>query len=238
MGASRTPLWLKSLGSYRVILALVGELLALYLRLVYVTTRWTCLPDDALERLPQTFPQITAMWHGQHFMIPFLKPKGLPVAVMISHHRDGEINARAVQRFGFLAIRGAGSQSGKDKGGAKALRQLLQLLKQNINVGMTADVPKVSRVAGLGIVKLAQLSGRPIVPVAVVKKHFYQFSSWDRAVIGLPFGPGVLAVGEPVFVPRDADDATCEALRLRVQDDLNDLHERAYAQLGLAFTSS
>jgi len=36
---------------------------------------------------------------------------------------------------------------------------------------MTADVPKVSRVAGLGIVKIAQMSGRPIYPVAIATRR-------------------------------------------------------------------
>ena len=72
---------------------------------------------------------------------------------------------------------------------------------------MTADIPKVSRVCGPGIVTLAQLSGRPIVPVAVVTSRRIDFASWDRASLGLPFGRGAMVLGEPVHVARDADAA-------------------------------
>ena len=44
---------------------------------------------------------------------------------------------------------------------------MLTALKDNWSMALTADIPKVSRVAGVGIVKLAQVSGRPIYPVAV-----------------------------------------------------------------------
>ena len=42
-------------------------------------------------------PAIIAMWHGQHFMAPFIKRKDPRhrTKVLISRHRDGEINARA-----------------------------------------------------------------------------------------------------------------------------------------------
>ena len=116
-------------------------------------------------------PAIIAMWHGQHFMAPFIKrpERGHRAKVLISRHRDGEINARAAKRLGIGTIRGSGAHNGEfhRKGGAVAFTEMLEALKQGYNVALTADVPKVSRVAGLGVVKLAQHSGRPIYPVAI-----------------------------------------------------------------------
>ena len=54
-------------------------------------------------------PIILAMWHGQHFLMPFLRPKDVPTKVLISRHRDGEINAVAVEALGIETIRGSGS---------------------------------------------------------------------------------------------------------------------------------
>ena len=76
---------------------------------------------------------------------------------------------------------------------------------------MTADVPKVSRVAGLGIVKIAQMSGRPIYPVAMATRRRIVLDNWDRTTVNLPFGRGAGVAGAPIYVPRDADDATLEA---------------------------
>ena len=44
---------------------------------------------------------------------------------------------------------------------------MLIALEEGYNVALTADVPKVARVCGPGIVKLASMSGRPIYPVAI-----------------------------------------------------------------------
>ena len=153
-------------------------------------------------------PVIAAMWHGQHFMIHFAKRPQDRAASLVSRSGDGEFNAIALRHLGVRAIRGSGAR-GRDirkKGGVQALRGMLRALSDGEMVVMTADIPKISRVCGLGIVTLAQLSGRPIVPVAVVTSRRIDFNSWDRASIGLPFGRGAIVLGEPVHVPREADD--------------------------------
>ena len=68
----------------------------------------------------------------------------------------------------------------------------------------------------MGIVTLAQMSGRPIVPVAVVNSRRKDFDSWDRSSIGLPFGRCALVFGAPIRVARDADGPALEGARLAV----------------------
>ena len=79
---------------------------------------------------------------------------------------------------------------------------------------------------------MARLSGRPIYPCALVTSRKLTVQNWDRTTIGLPFGEAVLAIGEPVRVPRDADEAAMEAARRAVQAGLDEVHGRAYALLG------
>jgi lysophospholipid acyltransferase (LPLAT)-like uncharacterized protein len=93
---------------------------------------------------------------------------------------------------------------------------------------MTADVPKVSRVAGFGIVKLAQMSGRPIYPVAIATRRRFVLDNWDRTTINLPFGRGGGVAGAPIHVPLDADSDTLELARRAVEDSLNAVTARAY----------
>ena len=73
--------------------------------------------------------------------------------VLISRHRDGEINARAAERLGVDTIRGSGAHNSEfiRKGGATAFTEMLEALKQGYNVALTADVPKIARVAGLAL---------------------------------------------------------------------------------------
>jgi lysophospholipid acyltransferase (LPLAT)-like uncharacterized protein len=92
-------------------------------------------------------------------------------------------------------------------------------------------VPKVSRVAGLGIVKIAQLSGRPIYPIAIATRRRIQLDNWDRTAINLPFGRGAGVAGAPIHVPRDADEATLELARRAVEEALNAATSRVYEML-------
>jgi lysophospholipid acyltransferase (LPLAT)-like uncharacterized protein len=164
-------------------------------------------------------------------MMPFFKRQEHQVKVLISRHRDGEINAVAAERLGVEAIRGSGT-TGRDflrKGGVAGFKQMLEALGCGYNVALTADIPKVSRIAGRGIVQLARASGRPIYPVAVATSRRIQLHSWDRSVINLPFGRFAIAVGEPVRVAADADDNAMEDARRIVEARLNGTTERAYA---------
>lgn len=207
-----------------------GATAAQYLRLVWRTTRFAVEPADALERIPKHAPLILAFWHGQHFLTPFVKPKELRAKVLISRHRDGEINAIAAERLGIETIRGSGSH-GTDfatKGGVFGFNALVRALKEGCNVAMTADVPKVSRVAGLGIVKLAQYSGRPIYPVAIATRRRVVLDNWDRTTINLPFSRGGGVAGAPIHVPSDADAQTLELARRALEDALNAATARAY----------
>ncbi len=207
----------------------IGFCAAEHLRLVSKTSSFAIDPPDFYDRADVPF--IVAMWHGQHFMMPFFKREPLRAKVLISRHRDGEINAIAAERLGIGTIRGSGSH-GQDfprKGGVAGFRGMLEALAQGYNVALTADVPKMSRIAGRGIVQLARASGRPIYPVVPATSRRIQLDNWDRSAVNLPFGRFAIAVGEPIRVAADADDAALEDARRMVEAGLNRATERAYA---------
>jgi lysophospholipid acyltransferase (LPLAT)-like uncharacterized protein len=211
-----------------------GFVAAEFLRFVWLTNRLTIEPADLYETVEPQQPLIIAMWHGQHFMVPFLR-RHHRVKVLISRHRDGEINAYAASRLGIGTVRGSGVVREGDssvrfdlKGGVGAFKSMLTALGEGYNMALTADVPKRARVAGLGIIKLAQISGRPIYPVAVVTSRRIVLKNWDRSAINLPFGRIAIVASDPVLVPHDADDAALEKCRLLVQQRLDWVHTRGY----------
>ena len=221
---------IRQLARTRRVQRVTGLAAAHYLRLVWRTTKFITDPPDAFERIPKHAPIIVAMWHGQHFLMPFIRPPEVPAKVLISRHHDGEINAVAAERLGIGTIRGSGTH-GSDfskKGGVFAFREIMAALEAGYSVALTADVPKVTRVAGLGIVKIAQFSGRPIYPIAIATSRRVALDNWDRTTVNLPFSRGARVAGAPIHVPTDADTATLELARHAVEESLNAVTARAY----------
>jgi lysophospholipid acyltransferase (LPLAT)-like uncharacterized protein len=222
---------LKQIARARWVQKSVGVVAAEYLRLVYWTSRLVTEPTDIYERVTPDLPVILAMWHGQHFMAPFIKRPHLRGKTLISRHRDGEMNAIAAEWLGIETIRGSGDHGNgfHRKGGVGAYREMLDALAEGYSVALTADVPKVARVAGPGIVRLARDSGRPIYPVALASSRRVEFDNWDRSTMNLPFSKLVGVVGEPIRVLATADEQALEAARLTVEASLNAATARAYA---------
>ena len=209
----------------------IGILAAEYLRLVYWTSRLVTEPADIYERAGPDLPVILAMWHGQHFMAPFIKKPQYRAKTLISRHRDGEMNAIAAERLGVETIRGSGDHGGEfhRKGGVSAYREMLQALAEGYSVALTADVPKVSRVCGQGIIRLARDSGRAIYPIAIASSRRFEIDNWDRSTINLPFSWLVGVAGDPIRVASDSDDEEMESARRAVEAALNAATARAYA---------
>jgi len=208
---------------------MIGLAVAEYLRFTWLTSRLTLEPADFYERIAPDQPFIIAMWHGQHFMTPFIRREHR-VKVLISRHRDGEINAYAADRLGVIPVRGSGDHGGRYdlKGGVAAFKTMLTALGEGYNMALTADVPKVARIAGLGIVLLGRASGRPIYPVAMATSRRIVLNNWDRSAVNLPFSRIAIVAGEPVAVAADADDAGMERCRAVLQSRLAEVTESAY----------
>lgn len=212
----------------------IGRSVAAYLRLVWKTQRLTIEPANVYNWIDNELPLILTFWHGQHFLAPFVSKPHHKGKVMISRSFDADVNAIAAEALGIGTIRGSGTHRNNfhQKGGVAATRQMIDALEQGINVAMTADVPKISRRAGLGVVTIAKHSGRPIYPVAIATSNRIALKSWDRASLHLPFGRAALVIDEPVRVPVDADTAALEAARLEVENKLNRITARAEALVG------
>jgi 3-deoxy-D-manno-octulosonic-acid transferase len=227
------PTGVKPAGSGRLA-RLGGRSLIGYIRHVRRTSGVVYEPADAVARFEQHGPMIMALWHGQFLMLPALCPPTVKVKNMVARHGDGDIIGAVLTGFNMGLIRGAGAGTRKrDRGGARALLAAKSALEQGFTVGMTADVPPgPARVAGLGIVTLARLSGRPVVPVAVASNRYRALDTWSRLTINFPYGKLGVVVGNPIVVPHDADAAALETARRAVEQEMNRVTTRAYAICG------
>ena len=205
---------------------------SLWIRFVYATGQW----DWLNEEIPQKYwndgkPFILAFWHGRLLMMPYSWPVGVPINMLISQHRDGELIAKTVGHFGIDTVRGSTGKEGRSsKGGAQALRAMVKTLKDGGYIGITPDGPRGPRMrASEGIVAVARLSGCPIIPVSFSVRRSKILSSWDRFVLALPFTKGVFIWGDPIFVDRSDDPATKQR---EIEQSLNWISEKADSKMG------
>lgn len=205
-----------------------------YMKLVGQTNPMVKGSHDVREVYRDSAPLIAAMWHGQHLMSPVIVPKGFKLTALLSRSADAEFNARIVEKFGHQTVRGSGGRNeGRDsgKGGARALVALKRELEKGKSTAMIADISKsTARQAGMGVILLARISGRPIMAVAyATSRRRILKKSWDQTVISLPFGRAAVICGEPLYVAKDADDSHMEECRQELTRRLNSATEKAYS---------
>ena len=213
------------------------HLLARYVLMVHRTARVTIVPSNAFDVARTEAPAIFTFWHGLAMMTARAVPVDLPIVPMIARNAAAGIVADAVGTQGIRTIRASGSQRARTlhkKGGAAGFRQALRELEAGNSVLMTADVPKISQVSGKGVIRLARLSGRPIIPIAYVSRYGLRFNNWDRMVVDLPFSPATLRHGAPIRVPAEANDEDVERLRRFLTEELDRITQDAYERTGIA----
>ncbi|MCK4378799.1 MAG: lysophospholipid acyltransferase family protein [Deltaproteobacteria bacterium] len=136
---------------------------------------------------------IYVSWHDQLLlMVKSVSSHG--AKILISSSKDGEIIARTMRYFGHETVRGSST-----RGGIAAMREMIALAKGSADLGITPDGPKGPRhQVKPGVVQLARLSGRSILPVAFACSRGRRFNSWDRFLLPFPFGRGAFVIGEPL----------------------------------------
>ena len=208
------------------------RLISGWLRLVAATSRHVFDPADPEGRFAAGGPVIYATWHGQNFIFAFRFVNRNFPTLLVAHHGDGRMVGQAMANLGVPLVFGSGTTeaTATDKGGARAFLKLLKELRRGQSVTLTADVPKIARVVGPGIVLLARKSGVPIVPVAMTTSRRFVLKTWDRMQFNLPFSHMVFVEGPPIKVP---DDATPLALyQAQLTGALEQAQKRAFDLAG------
>ena len=153
-------------------------------------------------------PTILALWHG-HLMPLTMHLRHLGMYVLVSEHRDGEIIARVLHALGYTTIRGSST-----RGGARALIEMVGVLKGGGTVAITPDGPKgPARTFAPGALIAAQRSGAPITTMFVTADRAWTLRTWDGFLIPKPFARVVLHFGAPEQVRGDSPAAAAEDAR-------------------------
>lgn len=190
---------------------LVPYLVYAYVTLVGWTSRVTVVRGDVRDRLwAENRRFIYAFWHQRQAMFTWTH-RGARASVLVSKSKDGEMIAATMRLSGINAVRGSSS-----RGGAAAAREMVEILRSGWDTGITPDGPKgPARQVKDGAVRVAQMSGAPLVPLAnALSRKIEIAKAWDRFQVPLPFGRAVVVYGEPVYVgPQDDLDAKAAELK-------------------------
>lgn len=173
---------------------------------------------------PEVDSCLYAMWHRNQCAIYGFKDKPT-VSVLVSNSKDGDVVAQGIKPMGFKLVRGS---KGK-RGAIEASMQMIEVLKNNERCAMMVDGPRGP--AGIvkdGVIKIAKLSGKPIVPVCWYSNNFNWITlpSWDGLKMPVLDVRLINLYGEPIYVPEDADDDGIEKARQQLQASLEELDRR------------
>jgi lysophospholipid acyltransferase (LPLAT)-like uncharacterized protein len=199
-------------------------LAAWIIRLLYRTMRVQFRGEEHVRGIWQEGRQVIfAFWHDQ-LLLMVKGYRGTRAKILISASKDGELIARTMKHFGQEAVRGSSS-----RGGRAAFKAMLELAREPVDLVFTPDGPKGPRhEVKEGIVQLARLTGRPVVPMAFVCSRGHRFASWDRFLFPFPFSRGVFFFGAPLYHDKGEP---AEDFRLRLQRAMEENEERASACL-------
>ena len=116
---------------------------------------------------------------------------------MISQSRDGDFISNIVSLLGWIPVRGSSTRGGKE-----ALVKLKELSLKGYKIGHIVDGPKgpFGEIKP-GLLRIAQVSGVPIVPTITSGQKKWIFNSWDRFMIPKPFSRVIIRFGEAIPVP-------------------------------------
>ena len=207
--------------AYKYIIPFFGSV---YIYIIGLTCRRIVINKEIEEfLLKQGINPIYTFWHGRMLYFPYLYRFQNKHHILASPSKDGEIIGNLLKIYGFNIVWGS-----TFKKGAKALLNLIRVIKNGDSVVLIADGSRGPAFkAQDGAIKIAKLTGIPIVPMTYSVSRKKVLSSWDRFVIPYPFSKIAVKYGEPVYVPPDADDEVIELKRQELEKKLNDITEFA-----------
>jgi len=193
------------------------------------TARVEFHPPDYVERVRADHPVLYVIWHANMVAIGYAVPDHDRTRALVSPHPDGRMGAAAIARWGKV-IYGTGATERQREGtrGVAGSLEVLRALESGLSVLLTADVPPLrGRKVSRGVIRLARLSGRPIVPVAVASTNRTIFHKiWDQMQINHPFSRVAVVGGEHIIVDEALEDEAAAAL---LKERLDDCYARALA---------
>ena len=209
--------------------ALVGWTIGSIIALLMVTVRWRTVDQEKSDQfMASQNGIIMVFWHERVMAMPWLWPSAYALHALQSPHPDGRMMSHAISCFGVKTVWGSSNRNP-----LSGLRGLKRVLNLGESVAITPDGPRgPARKSALGPVAIAQMAGKPIVPMCWSVDRYWRANGWDRLIIPKPFARGRFIIGDPIYL-NDISKDQLETARQQLEDALNvqaDAVERLFAE--------
>ena len=200
-----------------------------YTDAIYRTSRLQVHKNPRMEELFQEGrPFIFCQWHGRltavvgaskrHAKLSEFWPPDAPLSALVS--TDAAILAKAFGIPRITILPGAVS--------AGDIKKIVAVVRGGTSLNVSLDGPiGPYRQAAAGIIRIAQLTGAPLVPVGFSASPRVILKTWDRFLVPTPFGKLAFHCGEPLSIPRKADAEALESARVEIEKRLTEVTECA-----------
>ncbi|MBP7190007.1 MAG: lysophospholipid acyltransferase family protein [Rickettsiaceae bacterium] len=185
-------------------------ILTLYLKFVYLTTRWNyVLPFGYKKKdFDCSVKTIFAIWHNRLAIVPYAFKAHKNTYALVSPHSDGKIISNILRFMGHKVIEGS-----TNRNPLQATRKIISALHNSSNIVITPDGPKGPKYEiNSNIMGIARMTGAKVVPMSAYMENNIKINSWDELIFPLPFGKGVIYLGEEI---ESSENDDLSALRLK-----------------------
>ena len=217
----------KKLFKFSLVQKILAYLGYLYILIVFFTSNI----NVENNKLPQKFwdqkrPFILAFWHSQLMMIGYVWKTKSVLNMLASNHSDGRFGAYIAGNFNLKNI----SIMAKNK--SPSLRQVFKILTNGKYIGITPDGPRgPNQKVSDGIIKIANHSQVPIIPLGFASNKNFKLKSWDSFLITYPFAKCNFVWGEPISIPEKINEGDIEKYKTIIEKKINACIYKAKSKL-------
>jgi len=197
--------------------AVVGWAAGFIIAILMLTVRWRAHQGQNIKDILHSEDGVVLVfWHERLLAMPWLWPSRFPLFALQSPHPDGRMMSHAIGCFGVKTVWGSSNRSP-----LSGLRGLKRVLDNGHSVAITPDGPRgPARICAAGPVSIAQMAGKPIIPMCWSVDRYWRATGWDRFIIPKPFARGEFVMGAPIHVSKITKSELEEA-RMALQNAMN-----------------
>ncbi len=175
---------------------LVALAIYIYLKIVYLTSKWEFVTIDSQSKRDalEHGNALYALWHNRVAFGMYIFRSLGGIHALASSHTDGKIITDVIKLMGYQVIEGSSNRNP-----IGATKHIMKVLLAGGGVVITPDGPRgpVYKINS-SITKIAYKINKPIIPLSCMPTKYIRLKSWDGLILPKPFGVIKVIIDEPI----------------------------------------